>query len=200
MENDELDGPRSTERAHSLGSLRLGPQTWWVFLACGVGLVILGVFALLRTWDSMDALADVASITFVVDALLLYLLASQAEEWRGLYVVSGVVATAALLALVFFEGREPFRFAMVLAGVLGWRGLIDLLVAWAEVSDPASPSRSPWDWVLLAVGALSMLLALASVISRGGSIRLIFFFVSAYALLRGLGMIAVSSRLRELTD
>jgi uncharacterized membrane protein HdeD (DUF308 family) len=194
------DTQSGAEPAGVLGSTRLAHRIWWLFLLCGLFLIVLGVFTLARSSDSIISLAIIAAVTFVADALLLCLLASLAAEWRGLYILGGVTGLAGLAVLLFIQDGEPFRFAMTMAAVLAWRGFIDILIAWDEVSDFTNTSPPLWAWTLLAVGGVSLLLGLSALITRGESTSLLLLIVGGQAIVRGIGMFAASSRLRVLSS
>jgi uncharacterized membrane protein HdeD (DUF308 family) len=173
-------------------------RIWWVFLATGVLLLILGSATLVKSPESTVALAQIAGITFVLDGLLLCLLAWRAEEWSGFYLLGALTGVAGIVLLLFLKGHEPVRLADILVAALTLRGLIDALVAWGGISDFTESSRALWDWILLAVGSVIFLLGLLALVTRGGSNSVLVLIVGCQALARGIGMLAVASRLRVL--
>lgn len=173
-------------------------RTWWIFLAIGVCLVVLGSSTLVKSPESTVALAQIAGITFVLDGLLLCLLAWRAEEWSGFYLLGALTGVAGIFLLLFLKGHDPVRLADILVAALALRGLIDVLVAWGGISDFTESSRALWDWILLAVGVVIFLLGLLALITRGDSTFVLVLIVGGHALARGIGMLAVASRLRVL--
>lgn len=176
----------------------LADRVWWLFLICGALLVALGAFALVQSSESITTLATIAGVTFIADALSLSVLAAAAEETRGFYLLGGLAGIAGIAVLIFFEGQEPFRLALVLAAYLIVRGFVDALVAWGEITDFTNSSRSLWARTLLAAGIVSVALGLWALISRGDSTSALLLIVSGQALTRGMAMITASSRLRFL--
>jgi uncharacterized membrane protein HdeD (DUF308 family) len=178
---------------------RLAAQIWWIFVVTGIGLFILGASVLVKSPESTLTLARIAGITFIADALLLSLLASQAEEWRGFYMLGALTGIAGVGLAAFFEGRGAFLLAMILAAALILRGLIDSLVGWTGVTDFTDTAGSSWAWILLGVGIVNLLLGLLALVTYGGSTFILLLIVGGHALARGIGMVAVSVRLRGLT-
>jgi uncharacterized membrane protein HdeD (DUF308 family) len=195
---DRSERSTSLSEPDSPGQGRLASRVWWLFLATGVGLIILGSWALVRSPEATSTLARIASAVCLVDALLLFLLAARAEEWRGFYLLGALTGLAGV-TLVLVEGLEPFGLAVILTAVLTLRGLIDSLVAWGGITDIADSSRPLWAWVFLAVGILNLILGLVVLISRDGSLFVLMVIVGCLALTRGIGMLAISSRLRALS-
>lgn len=171
---------------------------WWIFVAVGLGVLILGASTLIRSPESTVTLARIAGITFIADALLLSLLASEAQEWRGFYMLAALTGIAGVGLVSVFEGRSRFLLAMILAGAIILRGLVDALVAWTGITDFTEKRGSLWAWVLLAVGIVNLVLGLMALIAKGGSAFVLLLVVGGHAVARGVGMLAVSSRLRVL--
>jgi uncharacterized membrane protein HdeD (DUF308 family) len=177
---------------------RLVSRVWWIFLMVGICLVILGAWTLARSPESIRTLARIAGLAFFVDALLLCLLAARAEEWRGFYLLGALTGLAGV-ALVLIKGLEPLQLALVLTAVLTLRGLIDSLVAWGGITDFVDASRPLWAWVFLAVGIGNFVLGVFALIFRDGSLFALMVIVGGLAVARGIGMLAISSRLRALS-
>ena len=177
----------------------MGRHISLIFLATGVCLIILGLSTLATSPDLPVTLAKIAGIAFVVDAVLLCLLAAWAQDWRGFYLLGALTGIAGVALIVFDATHELFRLAVILGAVLTWRGLIDSLVAWGGVTDFTDTSPTLWEWTLLAVGVIIFLLGILAFITRGGSTFAILLIVAFQALARGIGMTAVSSRLRVLS-
>ena len=178
---------------------RLARYTWWIWLVTGVSGLVVGALTLATTPDSILTLAKIAGVAFVFDALLLALLASQAQEWNGFYLLGGLTAIAGVALLFSSQGGGPNRVAIILGATLALRGLVDGLVAWGGISDFTEASSSVWEWVLLAVGIITFLLGLVALIAREGSTSTLVVVVGCAILARGVGLVAVSYRLRSLT-
>jgi uncharacterized membrane protein HdeD (DUF308 family) len=174
-------------------------HVWWIFLATGVGVLIVGVATFAKSSESAVTLARIAGVIFVVDALLLCLLAGWAQEFRGFYLLGAFTGVAGFALLAFFEQRQPFRLAVILGAVLVLRGVVDSLVGWGAITEVTDRSRAFWDWILLAVGIINLLLAALALITRGRSTLVLLLVVGCLAVARGIGMLAVSSRLRVLS-
>jgi uncharacterized membrane protein HdeD (DUF308 family) len=177
----------------------LSGHVWWIFLATGVGFLIGGLATLAKSPESPITLARIAGIAFIVDAALLCLLGGWAQEFRGFYLLGAFTGIAGVALLLFFEQREPFRLTLVLSGVLVLRGVIDSLVGWGAITEVTDRSRAFWDWILLAVGIINVLLGLLALATKGGSTFVLLVTVGCMAVARGIGMLAVSSRLRVLS-
>ena len=199
MEANRPDASSSADAMSSADEYAAPARRLWLLaVVCGVGFIVLGLFSVMRSSESLGTVARIAGIAFVGDALLLVLLATLSEEWRGFYVLGGLIGVAGIALLLFFEDSEPFRLAIVLAGALAWRGLIDILAGWADILD-FTWSRAPWGWTLFVVGITSIALALWAFISRGDAATALLVIVGVYAVARGVTTIAVSLRLRTLT-
>jgi uncharacterized membrane protein HdeD (DUF308 family) len=198
--SDPLDrGARSREPTSTRSRGRLAAHIWWIFLVTGIAGVILGSGTLAGTPDSSVTLAKIAGIAFVIDAVLLALLADQAQEWSGFYLLAALTAIAGVALCVPTLARDALRVAFILGATLTLRGVIDVLVAWGGISDFTETAPRLWEWVFLAVGIVILLLGVVALISRGGSTSLLLAIVSSEILARGIGMLAISYRLRTLT-
>jgi uncharacterized membrane protein HdeD (DUF308 family) len=79
------------------------------------------------------------------------------------------------------------------------RGVVDLLVGWGAITEVTDRSRAFWDWILLSVGIANVFLAALALVTRGRSTFVLLLVVGCLAVARGIGMLAVSSRLRVLS-
>jgi uncharacterized membrane protein HdeD (DUF308 family) len=188
--------PRESETIGRRG--RLAGHIWWIYLGIGLGALVLGGWTLLTTPGPITTAAKIAGIAFVVDALPLCLLASQAQEWNGFYLLSALTAIAGVALLGFSQSHDAFVLAVVLGAGLTLRGLIDALVAWGGISDFTDKERA-WEWVLLVVGAVIFLLGLVVLLMRGRSTFGFVVVVGCAIVARGIAMLAISYRLRALT-
>jgi hypothetical protein len=196
---DSSDGPPRTWEPETMPPRgRLARHVWWMFLGTGFCGVILGVWTLVTTPSSSATVANIAGIALIFDALLLCLLASQADEWSGFYLLGALTAVAGIALLGFSQSHDLFRLEIVLGAVLTLRGLIDALVAWGGIIDFTDGARA-WEWTLLAVGAVIFLLGLGAFLARGGSTFELSLIVGSSILARGIGMLAISYRLHALT-
>jgi uncharacterized membrane protein HdeD (DUF308 family) len=177
----------------------LSGHIWWIFLAAGVCFLIGGLSTLAKSPESPITLARIAGIALIADGVLMCLLGGWAQEYRGFYLLGAFTAIAGFALLLFLKQREPFRLALVLSGVLVLRGLIDSLVGWGAITDITDRSRTFWDRILLAVGISNVLLGLLALAAKGGSTFVLLLIVGCLAVTRGIGMLAVSSRLRALS-
>jgi uncharacterized membrane protein HdeD (DUF308 family) len=185
--------------SESPNSGRLARYIWWIFLVTGVSALIAGTATLATTPDSVVTLAKIAGVAFVVDALLLALLASQAQEWNGFYLLGALTAVAGIAMLLSSRGDGSSRVAIILGAGLALRGSIDGLVAWGGITDFTEASSALWEWILLVVGIVTLLLGVVALIARGGSTSTLLVIVGLAVLARGVGLVAVSYRLRALT-
>jgi uncharacterized membrane protein HdeD (DUF308 family) len=193
------DSPRPPRTAAAGSRGPLAPHIWWIFLIAGVGGLVLGSTTLTTTPDSIRTLAKIAGIAFIVDGVVLCLLASEAEEWSGFYLLGGLTVIAGLAMVVLTRGHESIPLAIILGVGLILRGLIDILVAWGGISDFTETSRRLWEWILLVVGVVIFLLGGLALIVRDGSIFALALIVGCEVLARGIALLAISSRLRALT-
>jgi uncharacterized membrane protein HdeD (DUF308 family) len=199
MTADRSDrSPRSPEVGLNGQRGWLSGYVWWIFAATGACLLILGLSTLAMSPESVVTLAKITGITLIADALLLALLAGQAQEWGGFYLLGAVTGIAGLVLVTFGE-RETLRLALVLGSVLLLRGVVDLLVAWTEVSDFTEAGRTLWAWILLGVGIVSFVLGVVALITKGTSTFVLLLIVGCLALARGIGLLGIASRLRALT-
>ncbi|WP_026119424.1 DUF308 domain-containing protein [Nocardiopsis ganjiahuensis] len=170
-------------------------RNWWVVVLRGVAAVIFGLLALIWPGMTMVALAVVFGAFALVDGVALAFTAYRSAPGTRmpLALQSGLAILAGLLALIW-------PMAAVVA-------LVFLIGAWAVVTGVAEivtavrlRARISSEWLLIFVGALSVIFGLMLwfwPLAGAGAIVLV---VGVYAIVFGVVMVVAGFRLRGAAD
>lgn len=170
-------------------------RNWWVVVLRGVAAVIFGLVALFWPGMTMVALAVVFGAWALVDGVALAFTAYRSEPGSrmSLGIQSALAIIAGLLALIW-------PMAAVIA-------LVFLIGAWAVVTGVAEivtavrlRARISSEWLLIFVGALSVIFGLMLwfwPLAGAGAIVLV---VGIYAIVFGVVMVVAGLRLRGAAD
>jgi uncharacterized membrane protein HdeD (DUF308 family) len=132
-----------------LGELK---RNWWLFLLLGIGLIILGVFAISASWVTALAVAWTFGIILMVSGVFEIVNAFWARKWGGffLHLLLGILYIVVGENLTENPARAAEFFTLVLAVLFLVGGLFRIIVALTH--------RFPhWEWALLN-GIISLVL------------------------------------------
>lgn len=181
------------ETCVGLGMISVLARNWWAFVARGILAILFGLYALLLPGATMLSLVFLFAAYCLTDGVFAIVsavrAAKQGERW-GLLVLEGVVDVLATVAAVLMPGLTVVFF-VTLVGV--WALLTGILLLMAAFKMDAAHGR--W-W--LALGALASLLYGAALLLAPllGAVVLTWW-IGAYALVFGIGMVATALRLRQ---
>lgn len=170
-------------------------RNWWVLVVRGVAAVIFGVLALVWPAASLIALAIIFGAFALVDGVVLAFTAFRAGSGNrmplgvqaGLSIALGLMALiwpmAAVIALVFLIGAW--------AVVTGVAEIVTAVRLRAQISS---------EWLLIFVGALSVIFGLLVWFWPLAGAQVIMWVVGAYAIVFGAVMAVAGFRLRGAAD
>lgn len=170
-------------------------RNWWVLVVRGVAAVIFGVLALIWPAASLIALAIIFGAFALVDGVVLAFTAFRAGSGNrmplgvqaGLSIALGLMALiwpmAAVIALVFLIGAW--------AVVTGVAEIVTAVRLRAQISS---------EWLLIFVGALSVIFGLLVWFWPLAGAQVIMWVVGAYAIVFGAVMAVAGFRLRGASD
>jgi uncharacterized membrane protein HdeD (DUF308 family) len=168
-------------------------RNWWVLALRGLAGVILGLMAFFWPRATLAAFVLIFGIYALVDGVFLVAAGlrakHEAERWWA-PVVEGVLSCiVGVMALVV-----PLATALAATLVIGgWAIATGILEIVAAI---ALRKAIVGEWLLAAVGVLSILLGVALFISPGAGLLALIWTVGAYALVSGVLLIGLAFRLR----
>jgi len=177
-----LHGPPSSQGPASFGLMPMLERIasyWWVELLIGVLWIVIAVVVLKFNHASVTTVGILAGIMFLVFAAEDFLLAFFDRRGRWLWVMFGVLLTAAGIVALIHPRRTFAGFADILGFVFLLIGVLWMVQAFAE-----RPINSLW-WLTLISGILMM--GLAFWVSGQ------FFLTRAYTLLIFAGIWAMTN-------
>ncbi|SEA11674.1 HdeD family acid-resistance protein [Microbulbifer marinus] len=174
--------------------LQVLSENWWLLLLRGVAAVIFGVLCFI--WPGLSLLALV--VLFGAYALLdgfLALIAAVLGRHKSTplwwLILAGLISVAAGIATFAY----PQVTALVLVIFIGaWalvRGAFEIIGAFHLRKEISS------EWLLMAVGLLSMIFGIAILANPGAGALALIWLIGIYAILFGLPMIWLAFRLRK---
>ncbi|WP_444883019.1 HdeD family acid-resistance protein [Microbulbifer sp. PSTR4-B] len=174
--------------------LKVLSANWWLLLLRGVIAVIFGVLTFIWPGLSLLTLVFLFGIYALLDgifSLVAAVMGRHASTPLWWLIVSGLISLAA--------GIVTFMFPQVTALVL-----VIFIGAWALVRGifeivGAIRLRKEIDneWLLIAIGVLSVIFGLAILVSPGAGALALVWVIGAYAIIFGLPMIWLAFRLRK---
>lgn len=169
---------------------RLG-RWWWMLLVTGVLWILLGMFVLQAHFDSAVAIGYLVGIWLFFGAAAELFQAVLLEGWRWMHIVLGVLFVIGGVAAFM----SPFQTFTVLAALIGFflilKGTFDFAMALALRHEV-----DLW-WLTLIGGIAEILLGVWAMGYPGRSAALLIIWVGVGAILRGIGEIISSFRVRR---
>lgn len=174
--------------------LQVLTENWWLLLLRGVAAVLFGILTFIWPGLSLLTLVVLFGIYVLVDGFL-SLIAAVLGRHRSTplwwLIIAGLVSVAA--------GIVTFLYPQVTALVL-----VIFIGAWALVRGAfeiigALMMRKEYEkeWLLIAIGLLSMLFGIAILVNPGAGALALVWLIGAYAILFGLPLIWLAFRLRR---
>jgi uncharacterized membrane protein HdeD (DUF308 family) len=147
-------GPLTMAEAELKHELQAVRRYWWVFLAMGVGLVVLGMVAIgTMFWVSVLTVA-VFGVLLLIGGVTQILSSFWAGRWKGfvLHVLIGILYIVTGFVLVDHPLEAAITLTLLIAAFLVVSGVFRMVVALSE-------QFHNWGWVLLN-GAVATILGL----------------------------------------
>jgi uncharacterized membrane protein HdeD (DUF308 family) len=119
-------------------------QRWWVLLLLGIGLIVIGMIAIVEAYFFTDALIFWFGILFLAGAILQVVSALMARRWRGFFVhlLTAILYLVAGVLMIHHPGKAAAVLTLMIAAVLLVGGVLRIVISMIE--------RFPhWGWVLL---------------------------------------------------
>ncbi|HEX2807125.1 MAG TPA: DUF308 domain-containing protein [Kineosporiaceae bacterium] len=162
----------------------------WGSLALGMTWVIYGMFVLSYRVGSLAAVAALAGVAFLFGGVSQLVVARQADEWRSLFVLSGVLAVAAGIVAFAWPGVTLYVISVLVAWYLVAFGVIHLIGALA------GPKAALW-WTQLLFGTTELVLGVWAVRSWEHSLVTLVTLVGSWAVFYGVSQIFAAFSLRQ---
>jgi uncharacterized membrane protein HdeD (DUF308 family) len=166
-------------------------RSWWLFLALGILWILFGMFVLSYNVGSLLALAVFAGITFVYTGITQLAAAGRVESWRWLWILGGALSILAGIFAFIWPGATLLVISVVLAWFLVFKGIIDVVGAFADTG-------RPWWWLGLILGIVELLLGIWAAGYPGRSLFVFVNIVGIYAIFYGFTEILAAFDLRRL--
>jgi len=174
--------------------LRVLSENWWLLLLRGICAVVFGILAFVWPGLSLLTLVILFGVYALLDgffALIAAVLGRHQSTPLWWLIVAGLVSVAA--GIVTFA--YPQVTALVLVIFIGcWalvRGAFEIIGAVRLRSEIQN------EWLLIAVGMLSVVFGLAILVNPGAGALALVWLIGAYAIAFGLPMIWLAFRLRK---
>jgi uncharacterized membrane protein HdeD (DUF308 family) len=166
--------------------------SWWLFLILGILWILFGMFVLSYNVGSLLALAIFAGVTFIMTGINQILDFGRVEGgWRWLFLIGGALSIVAGIIAFVWPGRTLLVISVVLAWFLVFKGIVDIVAAFAN-------HGRPWWWVTLILGILELLLGIWAAGYPGRSLIVFVNLVGIYAIFYGFTEVFAAFDLRGL--
>jgi uncharacterized membrane protein HdeD (DUF308 family) len=180
-------GPRG--RVETMLDQLAGP--WWMFLATGVGWLVIALFVLRFRVVSVVAVGVLMGVVFLGGWFSELLIASIRSRWRWAHVAMAIV----FLFAACWSFASPFGAFWALAAIFGllliFRGSLDL------VTSISSREINPAWWLGMTAGVLEILLGFwVSQQEFPARALLLLIWVGFFALFRGFSDILLAFEIR----
>ena len=163
---------------------------WWLFLATGIGWVVLAFVVLTVDATTPRTIGYLAAIVLIVAGVNELVEIAFVEGWKWLHGVLGVLfVIAGIMALM-----SPFQTFGVLALIVGWyllfKGIADIVMSIVE-----RDQLSLWG-LTLGAGIIEVVLGVWAIGYPGRSAWLLILWIGLAALTRGIAEIILAFKLR----
>lgn len=185
-------GPSSIfhEAVDEFGSMT---KHWWLLLVTGVAWVVVAIVILRFDYNTVAAIAVLFGV-FCFAAAANEVMVSAVTPSRGWRILHWLLAAIFIVVgvLAFFRPEDTFvGLAAVMSFYFVFRGAFDIATSLAA-------SRLPGWWVLLLVGIGEIAIGFWAAGSWNVSVLLLVSWVSAGALIHGIGQIASAFLVRKV--
>lgn len=169
-------------------------RNWWILLLNGAGSLAFGVAAFAWPGVTLQALVILFGCYCLADgfsALGSSFPKGEAETWWSMLFV-GLVSVIAGVTAVLWPGLTALVLLVIIAIWAILRGSLEIVAA------RALRHRIPHAWLLVASGAVSVLLGGFLLVRPGAGALAAIWIIGGFAVARGLLLIVFSLRLRAL--
>jgi uncharacterized membrane protein HdeD (DUF308 family) len=166
---------------------------WWLLLVTGVAWVVIAILILRFDYTTVAAIAVLFGV-FCFAAAANEVMVSAVTSSRGWRILHFLLAALFIVvgALSFFRPEDTFvGLAAVMSFYFVFRGAFDIATSLAA-------SRVPGWWVLLLVGIAELAIGFWAAGSWNVSVVVLVSWVSAGALIHGIGQIASAFLVRKV--
>jgi uncharacterized membrane protein HdeD (DUF308 family) len=166
---------------------------WWLLLVTGVAWVVIAILILRFDYTTVAAIAVLFGV-FCFAAAANEVMVSAVTSSRGWRILHFLLAAVFIVvgALSFFRPEDTFvGLAAVMSFYFVFRGAFDIATSLAA-------SRVPGWWVLLLVGIAELAIGFWAAGSWNVSVVVLVSWVSAGALIHGIGQIASAFLVRKV--
>jgi uncharacterized membrane protein HdeD (DUF308 family) len=176
-------------------ALRTAVRLWWAWLVVGILWMVAALVILQFDRASITTVGVILGIMFAVAALQQFAYAAVADSLRWLWVLFGVLFSAAAI-IAFINPKETF------AGLADVSGFLFLTVGvWWIVRAVLERAVSALWWLGLIAGGLMVILAFwTSGQFFIEKVYTLLVFAGIWALLQGVGSIGVAFAVRSMRD
>jgi uncharacterized membrane protein HdeD (DUF308 family) len=184
-------------RTVSLGGMPIPRASWWVYLVSGAAWIIVSWIVLRFDLRSVTAVAVLAGVVILLASVAEFYTATQVRDWRWLHLTLGVIFLVTAIVAFFHPGNTFVWLAAVLGWYLLFKGIADIILAFAVKS-----TTDGW-WLTLIVGVFELIAGFWAAGRYTRSAYLLVVIVGVIALTRGITDIVTAFRLRkehELAD
>lgn len=170
-----------------------GSRYWWLFVLAGVSWMLFGLIVFRFTWVSVIAIAVLFGTVAIVAGVLEFAAASVSNGgWKALRYVLGVVFVAIGVIAMFTPGGTFVALAAIVSFFFVFAGSFDIVGALATRSQ-----NRVWGFQLVA-GIVQVALGFWAAGNWSRSVVLLVAWVGAVAMFRGVSMLVLGFKLREL--
>lgn len=164
---------------------------WWWYLILGIAWVWYGMFVLSYRVGSLTAVASLVGVAFLFGGVSQLIVASQAESWRLLYIVGGILAIAAGIMAFVWPDVTLYIVSIMVAWFLIVFGIMHLVGALAG-------PKVPWWWTQLLLGIAELVLGVWAIRSWERSLLTFVTLVGVWAIFTGVNDIFAAFSAREV--
>ena len=183
----------TTVRARVLTVPARAARYWWAFLVSGLAWLLFAVILFRFDYVTVGAIAILFGIgAFVAGAVEFALVPMVSGGWKIAHALLGIVFVVAGIVAIVNPGGTFVALAAVMSVVLVILGAFDLTAAFM------TRTLSPAWWLQLVTGIAEILLGFWAAGSWNVSAVLLVAWVAAFAVMRGITLIATAVRLWEV--
>ena len=178
------------ELVEAIGEL---PRHWWLVALRGVAAIVFGILAFIWPGITLSVLILFFGAYAIVDgALALYAATRSRGQHVWASVLEGIVGIAAGLIAFFSPGITALALLIVIAVWAIVTGVMEVIAA-VELRHVI-----PNEWFLIISGLLSVVFGILLLVQPGAGALALVWLIGLYAVVFGIGMLALAWRLRGL--
>ncbi len=182
--------PSSTLQDTIRAGVRDVSAIWWWFLILGVFWTLFGMYVLSYRQGSLLAVAAFVGVAFLFGGVSQLAVASRVQQWRGLFMVAGLLGVAAGIVTFVWPGRTLYVVSILVAWYLIVFGVLHL------VGSLAGPKVDYW-WTQLLLGVAELVLGVWAVRAWQRSLLTLLTLVGVWAIFFGVAEIFAAFSVRE---